>query len=104
MQPGDPLPPFQILSGATGIFTAAEMDALVAQQASMVSDGKLGTGGRNTEVRRSQTAFLNPNGEHRWVYDRIWNGAAELNRRAFAVDIDGIRDLIQIARYDAADQ
>jgi PKHD-type hydroxylase len=98
------LPPFQIVASATGLLTPAEIDALIAEHEPKLSEGRLGEGAASERVRRSKVAFLRPDGEHRWLYERIWGAAVELNRRSFCVDIDGIRDHIQIARYDAADQ
>lgn len=97
------LPPFQIAATAWGFLTEPEMDALIADHASALQPGKLGTGGTAAEIRRSSVAFLDLE-RYEWLYRRVWEAALELNRRYFNVEISGIAERIQIARYDGQDQ
>jgi predicted 2-oxoglutarate/Fe(II)-dependent dioxygenase YbiX len=97
------LPPFQIVATATGLLSDTEMDRLIAEHGPRMAQARLGTGGRNPEVRRSQTVFLGKEEKNRWLYERIWYAARELNERYFCVDISGIEDDIQLARYDSSD-
>ena len=97
------LPPFQIAATARGFLTEPEMDGLIAEHGSALSAGKLGTGGTAAEVRRSQVAFLDVE-RYAWLYQRVWQAALELNRRYFNVEISGITERIQLARYDGADR
>ncbi len=103
MQPGLSQPPFQIVASAMGLLSPAEMDSLIAGPGQAIAGARLGTGGSDTRIRRSQTVFLKPD-EHRWLYDRLWDGARDFNQNCFGVEITGIRDHIQLARYDASDQ
>lgn len=96
------LPPFQIIAAAKDFMTAVEMDEIIADHEPMLAQGMLGGGGPDTEVRRSEVVFLDHQGKYRWVYERIWEAAQEFNRRFFCVDIAGIQEKIQLARYDSA--
>jgi len=97
------LPPFQIVATAKGLLSESEMDQLIADHASLLTPSKLGTGRGNVEVRRSQVVFINREGEYEWLYSRVWEAAQEFNRRFFCVDISGLEDSIQLARYDSSD-
>ena len=103
-QPQAQPPPFQFAATATGLLSPAEMDALIAEHEPTLKEATLGGGARNTEVRRSQVAFLEHNDHYRWLYERVWNAAVGFNQRFFAVDITGIQGKIQLARYDSADE
>lgn len=96
-------PPFQIAAIAWGLLTEPEMDQLIADHATSVTEGKLGTGGTAAEVRRSQVAFLDVE-KYAWLYRRIWQAAQELNSKYFGVEIFGITESIQIARYAGSEQ
>jgi PKHD-type hydroxylase len=98
------LPPFQPFATAAGFLTDAEIDRLVAEHAPLVTDGKLGRGGTNAQVRRSRVVMLGDDEKHRWLYDRLWAGAQECNRLFFCVDIAGVEANVQLARYDGADR
>jgi PKHD-type hydroxylase len=98
------LPPFQIAAAAKGFLSEPEMDQLIADHASLLAQGRLGTGNSNSEIRRSQVVFLETEGKYQWLYRRVWEAAQEFNRRFFCVDISGIEGNIQLARYDSADQ
>lgn len=104
MNPEQALPPFQIVATGTGFMTAAEMDELIADHVPSLSHGLLGGGGSDAEFRRSEVVFLDQEGKYRWVYERIWQAAVELNKRFFCVDIAGIEEKVQLARYDSSNR
>jgi len=97
------LPPFQIAATAWGFLTEPEMDGLIAEHESSLGEGRLGTGGTAAEVRRSRVAFIDVE-RYTWLYQRVWQAAIELNRRYFNVEISGITERIQLARYDGAER
>jgi PKHD-type hydroxylase len=98
------LPPFETRAIASGFLTDAEMDSLIAEHASLVTEGQLGGGGADQRVRRSRVAFLGMEAKYRWLYDRVWAAAQECNRLFFNVDISAVEGNIQLARYDSTDQ
>ena len=98
------LPPFQIVATTRGFFSEAEMDQLIAEHEPVLSEGKLGTGTTNAEIRRSQIFFLRNIDRYQWLYQRLWEAAQECNRRFFCVDIYGIEGNIQLARYSSTNQ
>lgn len=79
------------------------MDQLIDDHASSLAEGRLGAGGTAAEVRRSQVAFLDVE-RYTWLYQRIWQAALELNSKYFGVEISGITERIQLARYDGSDR
>lgn len=104
MNDEDALPPFQIVAVGQGFLREPEMDQLIAEHAPLLTQGQLGTGGTSTEVRRSQIVFLENQEKYRWLYQRVWQAAQEMNQRFFCVDISSIEGNIQLARYDSSDQ
>lgn len=96
------LPPFQIAATAWGLLTEPEMDRLIADHESSLTEGRLGTGGTAAEIRRSRVAFVDVE-KYSWLYQRVWHAALELNRKYFNVELSGITERIQIARYDSSD-
>ncbi|HEY5569080.1 MAG TPA: 2OG-Fe(II) oxygenase [Gammaproteobacteria bacterium] len=103
-QHGQTLPPFRLVATTQGFLSEPEMDELIADHASLVTQGKLAAGDTNPEIRRSQVVFLGTQGKYQWLYERVWEVAQECNRRFFCVDIYGIEGNIQLARYDSSDQ
>lgn len=97
------LPPFQTVASTGGLLSDAEMDRLIAEHAPSLRRGELGTGQRDSEVRRSRIAFLGIEQKNEWLYRRIWDAAQEYNRRFLCADIVGIEGNIQLARYDSTD-
>jgi 2OG-Fe(II) oxygenase superfamily len=97
-------PQFQMVATARGFLTDAEMDELLAEHEATVKDALLGAGEKNTKVRRSQVAFFGAEAEHRWLYERVWECAQEINRQGMGVEISGLEGNIQLARYDSSEQ
>ena len=98
------LPPFQPFATAAGFLTDAEIDRLLAEHASLVSEGKLAAGNTNAQIRRSQVVMLGDEQKYHWLYDRIWSAAQECNRLFFGVDIVGVETNLQLGRYDSTDR
>lgn len=98
------LPPFQIVATGRGFLDESEMDQLIADNAPLLTQSKLGTGRGNVEVRRSQVVGIGKRATNRWLYRRIWEAVQEFNRRFFCVEISGIEENIQLARYAGSDQ
>jgi PKHD-type hydroxylase len=100
----DKQPQFQMVATAKGFLTDGEMDKLLAENEASVKDALLGAGEKNPRVRRSQVAFFSAEAKHRWLYERVWECAQEINRLGLGVDIAGLEGNIQLARYDSSDQ
>jgi predicted 2-oxoglutarate/Fe(II)-dependent dioxygenase YbiX len=98
------LPPFQIVATASGLFSDAEMDRLIAEHEPLLTQSRLGTGRADANIRRSQVVLIENTEEYQWLYRRFWQAAQELNRRYFCVDIAYIEGNIQLARYDSSDR
>jgi predicted 2-oxoglutarate/Fe(II)-dependent dioxygenase YbiX len=98
------LPEFQPFATAERFLTDAEMDRLIADHAALLAEAKLGAGGADSRVRRSQVVFLGTESRYQWLYDRVWAVAQECNRRFFCVDIAGVEANVQLARYDSSEQ
>ena len=98
------LPAFQTVAVTSGFLSEPEIDRLVAGHAALLTEGPLGAGNTNPEVRRSQVVFLGMEAKYQWLYQRVWAAAGECNRLFFGVDISGIEANIQLARYDSSDR
>jgi PKHD-type hydroxylase len=98
------LPPFQPFATAAGFLTDAEIDRLIGEHASLVTEGKLAPGNTNAQIRRSQIVMLGDERRYDWIYDRIWGAAQECNRLFFCVDIAGVEANLQLGRYDSTDR
>lgn len=98
------LPPFQIAAAAKGLFSEPEMDQLIDDHASLLTESTLADGGSNLTVRRSQVFMIENTAKYQWLFHRFWSAAQDANRHHFCVDITGIEGNIQLARYDSSDQ
>jgi PKHD-type hydroxylase len=56
----------------------------------------------NSEVRRSNIAWLYPKPEIQIVVEKFANAASEVNNRYFGFDLDGVYEPFQLGVYDAA--
>ena len=104
IEPPKEMPQFQPFSTASAFLTDAEIDRLLAEHASLVSEGRLGPGNTNAQIRRSQVVMLGNEPRYDWLYDRIWSAAQECNRLFFCVDIRGVETNLQLGRYDSSDR
>ncbi len=98
------LPHFQMAATVRGFLSDREMDQLIVEHLPLLEEAKLGAGLVNPDVRRSHVVFLGMQAQYRWLYERIWEAAQEINRLAFGVDLKGLEGSIQLARYDSSDQ
>jgi PKHD-type hydroxylase len=98
------LPLFQPFATASGFLTDAEIDRLLAEHSSLVTEGKLASGNTNAQIRRSQVVMLGNEQRYDWLYERILTAAQECNRLFFCVDIAGVEANIQLGRYDSSDR
>ena len=98
------LPLFQPFAVAQNFLTEEQIERLIAENAASLTDGKLGLGDNNATVRRSKVVFLPAEDKHRWIYERLWRAAQEVNRQMFCVDLADMEPNIQLARYDSTDQ
>jgi predicted 2-oxoglutarate/Fe(II)-dependent dioxygenase YbiX len=101
-QQNNELPLFQPFATAEAFLTDAEIDRLIADHASQLTEGKLGPGNTNAQIRRSQVVMLGLEERYAWLYERLWSAAQECNRLFFCVDIAGVETNVQLARYDSA--
>ena len=104
MSTAQTLPPFQIVATGRGFLSEEEIDQIIADNAPLLMDGKIGTGSGDADVRRSQVVGISKRVRNRWLYRRIWEAAEEFNRRFFCVHISEIEGNIQLARYDSSDR
>jgi predicted 2-oxoglutarate/Fe(II)-dependent dioxygenase YbiX len=102
MQQQNELPLFQPFASAAGFLTDAEIDRLIADHESQLTEGRLGPGNTNAQIRRSQVVMLGTEERYAWLYERLWSAAQECNRLFFCVDIAGVETNVQLARYDGA--
>jgi predicted 2-oxoglutarate/Fe(II)-dependent dioxygenase YbiX len=98
------LPFFQPFATAQGFLSEQEMDRLIADHRPLLTEGRLGPGNTNPQIRRSKVVMLGTEQKHGWLYDRIWAAAQECNRQFFCVDLAGVEANLQLARYDHSDQ
>lgn len=98
------LPLFQPFATAAGFLSDAEIDRLVAEHVPRLAEGRLGFGGTNATIRRSQVVLLGMEERYRWLYERLWTAAQECNRLFFSVDIAGVEANVQLARYDSGNR
>lgn len=103
-EPNKELPPFQPFATAAGFLSDSEIDRLIEEHVPLLAEGRLGFGGTNATVRRSQVVFLGMEGKYRWLYERLWAAAQECNRLFFCVDIAGVEANVQLARYDSGNR
>jgi PKHD-type hydroxylase len=98
------LPQFQPYATASGFLTDAQIDGLLAEHASLVTEAKLAPGNANAEIRRSQVVMLGNEPKYAWLYERILDAAQQCNRLFFGVDIVGVEANLQLGRYDSSDR
>jgi PKHD-type hydroxylase len=98
------LPLFQPYATAQGFLSDQEMDRLIGEHQALLTEGKLGHGNTNSQIRRSKIVMFGDDPRYAWLYDRIWAAAQECNRQFFCVDLKGVEANIQLARYDSSDQ
>lgn len=97
--------PFQLLRPALtgrlavdGFLTPDECQAIVdgGERSLTLSAGR--TEDQRTDLRQSEIAWLTPDGEHRWLFDRVTQCVNEINRDWFGYHLIGFEG-IQFTKY-----
>src|SRR6266700_2570262 len=85
-------------------FSSAELDRiealgdrLTAEKATLASAAP--EGAIRGEIRITQTAWLAPTPETKWIYDRVQGVARSLNGRVYQFDLSGFSENIQYTVY-----
>ena len=87
------------------VFDAQECDRLIETGRSMESSGDLMPGavdtGKGDQIRDVDVAFVMPDEDSRWVFERLAEVLAQANQDAFRFDLEGFRQGFQVSRYAA---
>lgn len=97
-------PPYQSFEIHPGAFTARQCDRIVALGSSLTaaSAGLEGTDGEEVDdegIRRSRTAWIAPDDDSWWIYDKLARIADRANRR-YGFDLTGFGEDLQFTLYD----
>lgn len=97
-------PPYQAYEIHQRAFTQRQCARIVALGESLVADdaGLEGTGGEEVNdhsIRRSRTAWIPPDDDSWWIYDKLAAIAARANRR-YGFDLTGFGEDLQFTMYD----
>ncbi len=101
MVPNVPADQFEVMAAAMGLLNPQEMDDLIAYCDEKGSTGTLTGGVNETNYRRSHVAWVRMEDGYEWLYQRVAKAAQGFNERFFGVEITGIEQALQVARYDA---
>ena len=93
---------FQLIAAATGLLTPEEMDQLIAWCDQHGRPGAVGEGQLEASYRRSHVAWVKHADGFGWLYEKVGRLAAGFNGRFFGLELTGIEQALQVARYDAA--
>lgn len=81
-------------------FTVEECDRIVEAGSRLESEpGVIDVAEIRHEIRRSNAAFFRPGPDIQWVYDRVIEMAAEVNRNTWKFALSGVEPM-QFGRYD----
>jgi PKHD-type hydroxylase len=81
------------------VFQAEELDRIIALgQRLSLEQGKIQLGEADTSLRKSRVAQIAANAETRWLYERLMNVVAAVNRQAWRFDIESMQP-IQYGEY-----
>jgi PKHD-type hydroxylase len=95
---------FQLLAAAMGALTTEQMDQLIAHCDQVGGEGALSGGVELSSYRRSHVSWVKREQGFQWLYERIAALAQGFNSRFFGLELSGIEQALQVARYDAARQ
>lgn len=95
---------FQLLAAAMGALNPEEMDRLIAFCDRHADQGALSGGVALASYRRSSVAWVKPEQGFEWLYARIAKLAGGFNARFFGLELSGIEQALQVARYEAGVQ
>lgn len=102
-QPVDP-PPYQTFEVHPRAFTAKQCDRIIAlgQSLSLVDAALEGDDGAeiaDDDIRRSRTAWIGPDDESWWIYEKLAKVADRANRR-YGFDLTSFNEDLQFTAYD----
>ncbi len=88
----------------TEVFTTQECTDIIrmVQARSLTQAGLVG-GDRHADIRRTQIAWLDDQGDAAWVFHRLVDTVITSNRDHFCFDLTEFSERMQIARYDASE-
>ncbi len=90
------------------LFTEEELDKIEEYCSSLelvkgTTVGKDGKADESNEARKSNIAFVNPNDDNRWIFERLMWVAERLNERFYEFDLNGF-DAFQYTVYDGDEE
>lgn len=92
---------FQLLAAAMGALSEEEMDRLIAFCDQHADQSALSGGVALAAYRRSSVAWVKAEQGFQWLYERIAKLAGGFNARFFGLELNGIEQALQVARYEA---
>ena len=102
--PGIVPPPYQAFEVHPKAFTPRQCERIVALGRSLVSaqaglEGDDGDEVNDESIRRSRTAWIAPDDDSWWIYDKLGAIAERANRR-YGFDLTGFGEDLQFTTYD----
>ena len=99
-----PPPPYQAFELDPGAFTERQCDRIIAAgetfaAAEAALEGEGGAEVSDGSIRRSRTAWLPPDDDSWWIYDKLAKIAERANRR-YGFDLTGFGEDLQFTVYD----
>jgi PKHD-type hydroxylase len=91
--------PYANCAVVPNVFQAEELDRIIALgQRLSLEQGKIQLGEADTSLRKSRVAQIAANAETRWLYERLMNVVAAVNRQAWRFEIESMQP-IQYGEY-----
>lgn len=89
-----------------GAFSDQELDWLQQRAKAAEQNAEIGYGKDevvNSNVRRSQVAWLTNSPETNWVFEKLGNVVAKINAQHFRFDLTGFGEALQLSNYDQSE-
>lgn len=103
----EPAPPYQPFEVHPGVFSARQCERIISLaeertlESARITDGSVeGDGVDDDGVRRSETAWLEPDESTWWIYEKLARVVARANRR-YGFDLGGFGEDLQYTVYRA---
>lgn len=87
-----------------GAFTEQELDVLQERARNSIESAKVGGGGVDSNIRRSEITWLPPTEENRDIFNKLENVIRNLNGDFFQFSLTGIYEPIQLTNYSSQQQ